>query len=206
MTSPSPSVEQLGSPTTPNADACGTGSAPRSPPVRLRPGHHLALADGSRLRGAAPHTLARHGGNRRGDGERWAAARLVRFSRSRSSRHTLSRPREVIRVILTTFGLTTLGLSGLTPAVLLLGLLAVIGDPTKTRAGHASTRKHSGDEAVEVCGLPGVLQTVVRNGNQPHAQRHRRIPTAIDDAVEVGGRECFEKPAGALVDHIEILE
>ena len=42
-------------------------------------------------------------------------------------------------------------------------------------------------EAAHVGGLAGVLQAIVGDADEPHAHGDRRVPTVVDDAVEVVG-------------------
>src|SRR3954469_10174317 len=44
--------------------------------------------------------------------------------------------------------------------------------------------------------LGGVLDVVVGDADQPHAERHRRVPALVDDAVELGRCQSFEQAAG----------
>ena len=42
------------------------------------------------------------------------------------------------------------------------------------------------EQATDVCGLAGVLQAVVGDADQSDAERDGRIPSPVDDAIEVG--------------------
>ena len=53
------------------------------------------------------------------------------------------------------------------------------------------------EDAADVAGLAGVLDVVVGDADQAHAERHRRIPARVDDAVEVLGCDASEQVAGA---------
>ena len=46
-----------------------------------------------------------------------------------------------------------------------------------------------------------MLQAVAGDADEPYAHRHRRIPAAVDDPVEVGGRQKFVRPGDEVADH-----
>src|SRR6478609_4293840 len=55
----------------------------------------------------------------------------------------------------------------------------------------------SGQDAADVRRLADVLGAVVDDRHQPHPERHGWVPSAIDDAVELGGVERGEQLGGA---------
>ena len=65
--------------------------------------------------------------------------------------------------------------------------------------------------AADVGGLAGVLEAVADDAHQPDAERHRRVPSLVDDPVEVGDRrEVRRRPLlhGAVVggERVEVGE
>ena len=74
--------------------------------------------------------------------------------------------------------------------------------PFQPRERHPPSRGSSAQEPAEVGGLAGVLDVVVGDADHPHAEGDRRIPTVVDDLVEVVGTE----PGEALDGAIELAE
>ena len=53
------------------------------------------------------------------------------------------------------------------------------------------------EQAAHVGGLADVLHAVVRDAHEPHPERDGRVPSPVDDSIEVGRLERFEERAGA---------
>src|SRR5215212_8362356 len=59
-------------------------------------------------------------------------------------------------------------------------------------------------EPPDVRRLTDVLQVVVRDADEPDAERHGRVPVLVDHPVEVGVRERAEEVRGALRDGVVV--
>ena len=62
------------------------------------------------------------------------------------------------------------------------------------------------EDAGDVVRLAGVLGGVVDDADQPHRQRHRRVPSAVDDAVEVLLGERVDDPVDVGLNRVVVAE
>ena len=80
-------------------------------------------------------------------------------------------------------------------ALLALRVLAAV-----FRTGSLTPQQDAADER----GLADVLRAVVDHADQPHAQRHRRVPALVDHPVQVRIRDAGDQPDRLLVHRVLI--
>ena len=51
-----------------------------------------------------------------------------------------------------------------------------------------------------------MLKTVVGDAYEPYAQRDRRVPSPVDDAVKLARRQADEQRTGAIIDGVEVVQ
>src|SRR3954467_10895830 len=68
----------------------------------------------------------------------------------------------------------------------------------------AAARSPPFEEAAQEGGLPGVLQVVADDAEQPDAQGDRRVPAPVDDPVEVAGGQRAQELGGPGV-HVGVV-
>src|SRR3954451_14660016 len=79
-------------------------------------------------------------------------------------------------------------------------------DPRTYTTLRFRSRTSEAEQASHVRGLARVLEPVVRDAHEAHAECDGRVPATVDDPVEVPGRESLEHRPHTCVHRVEVLD